>query len=774
MSSSPAIQKTRILQRALPGLAGICLLTIMSCGQKVTSSTTKRSLVQVSTEAGPLPAAGSANRLLNEQSAFLRNHAQDAVDWYPWGDEAFAKARAENKILLVSIGYASCPWSQKMQQESFTDPETARFMNRHYVNILVDREERPDVNNSYLHFLFYKYNQSGWPLHMWLTPEGLPVFGGVYFPKYSETDVPSWGLTIEHVANTFRDDPAYIKRQADTVVKEYLTGYRKYWKGTDKKLTPEALAGAFNMQRSMYDPVNGGFSAAPKFPQPHLLNYLMFYATRLGNDQMGHADKAREMLKTTLDAIMKGGITDHLGGGLHRYSTDIYWAIPQFEKMLYDQGLIGESLVNASVLLDRPDYADSARAVLRYADTELGHPEGGFYCAEGSSSPTQKGAAELTDGAYYAWKLDEIKAAAGPAAMPLLTLAWGLDERGNVPIDSPVRNRFPNVNVIRMDKSLAEIARISRKTEEEVSVILNQAREKLLETRKKRPRPILDDKVVVSWNGTMISALARASMVLDEVPLRDRAIRAADFILQRLRRPDGTLIHAFLDGPSAASGYSEDYAMVVRAMIELYQATGEIRWLRSAVELQDKQISLLWDPVDGGFFDGPPQPLLFNRIKSVDESSEFAPNATSTLNLALLGNLLARKDYLEKANKVVGNFGSLMMQTPHGFVRLLQAYDALNTPPVQILVAGSAKAPDRPGLLKALRRCLPYGTVILYLDGGGSQTWLSKGNNALANFQISDSSTTLHLCRNFKEFQTITKAEDVAPALRKAVSMSSP
>ena len=745
-------------------------LALTSCGQREASTTIKREEVQVATEAGPLPAAGTANRLINEQSAFLRNHAQDPVDWHPWGEEAFAKARSQQKLVLVSIGYASCPWSQKMQEESFADAKVARFMNRHYVNILVDREERPDVNNSYLHFLYWKNKQSGWPLHIWLTPEGLPVFSGVYFPVYSEGGAPSWGLTIEHVANSFAEDPVYVKRQAEIVSKDYLKEYKKFWKGEETPLKPEVVAAAFDKLRSVYDPVNGGFSGAPKFAQPQALNYLMSYAARLGADRMGRSGEAKQMLATTLDAIMRGGLHDQLGGGLHRYSTDIYWAVPQFEKMLYDQGFMAETLVNAAVTLGRAEYADAARATLQYADGELGHPEGGFYCAEGSSSPAKTGNTMMSEGAFYIWQMPEIEAVVGTEAMPLLKNAYGLDERGNIPIDSPVRSRFPAANIFKWERPLSEVVKASGKPVGEVDRLLKQATAKLLAARKKRPRPLLDDKVLASWNGTMISALARAGWVFDDPALRDRAVRAAEFILTKLRREDGSLIHAFLDGPSAAPGYAEDYAQVIRSLLDLYEATGTTRWLKTAVELQDKQVELLWDTEDGGFYDGPPQALLFNRMKSVDESTEFAPVAVSAQNLVRLGHLTGRADYLEKANAVMKIYGSQALRAPAGFLRFLQAYDNLLNPPVQIIISGAPDAPDRAAMLSALRRSVPYGRVLLYLDGSPDQAWLAEGNPALTKLTVVPGRTTVHFCRNFVVEKSVSAAEELGPVLLKALA----
>ncbi len=755
-------------------VGGSLLLWGVSCGRREVGSAAPREAVKVVTELGPLPSAGAANRLMNEQSAFLRHHAQDPVDWYPWGEEAFAKARAEQKLILVSVGYASCPWSQKMQEDSFRDPATARFMNRHYVNILVDREERPDVNNSYLHFLYWKNKKSGWPLHTWLTPEGLPIFSGVYFPVNSEGESPAWNLTIEYIANNFADDPAYVRQQAERTSKEYLKEYRKYWRATEMVLEPSALGGAFDKLRSVYDPVNGGFSGAPKFTQTQSLNYLMAYAARLGKDRMGRAAEARQMLQTSLDAILKGGIYDHLGGGIHRYSTDIYWVVPQFEKMLYDQGFFAEVLTNAALSLGRRDYLEEARAVLRYADTELGHPEGGFYCAEGSSSPVSEGDATMKEGAFYVWQLAEIEKVVGAEALPLLRRTYGLDERGNLPIDSPARSRFPGANVLRMERSAAEIAREMGRPEAEVQRALGEARAALLEARRKRPRPLLDDKVLASWNGTMVAALARASWVLQDAALGARAGRAAEFILKRLKREDGSLVHAFLDGPSSAPGYAEDYAQVIRGFLDLYESTAEVRWLRAAAELQDKEIAALGDPEDGAFFDGPVQPLVFNRMKSLDETTEFAASAVSAQNLLRLGHTLGRKDYLDQAKTMVASFGSLMQRSPAGFLRMLQAYDGTLQAPLQVVVVGSAEAPDRAEMRAALGQGLPFGRVVLYLDGGEAQAWLAKGNPALQALESPAGRTTVHFCRNFVSQQSFSKASELVPALEKAVAQGIP
>lgn len=764
----------RVSCSGLPSVAGAgavalaLALSLGACGRGEVSSTTKRARASVSAEAGALPASGAAKRLEKEQSVFLRRHGQDPVDWLPWGAEAFARAKAENKLMLVSIGYSSCPWSQKMQDETFTDPAVARFMNAHFVNVLVDREERPDVNNIYLNFLFWKKKESGWPLHMWITPDGLPVFSGVYFPTTPDGNQPSWTQTIEHVANSWVDDPGYVHQQAVEVMKGYLREYRKLWKTQDgATLTPEAQALCFEKLRAVFDPVNGGFTPAPKFAQPHALDFLVNYSVRLGEDRVGRRKDALNILTVTIDHLVRGGIFDQLGGGFHRYSTDIYWAMPQFEKMLYDQGYMASALTEAGVALNRPDWLEIVRETLRYADQELGQPDGAFCSAQSSSSPASAGGKALAEGEYYLWQFDEIKEVAGTAAMPLLRAVYDVDDQGNIPIDSPVRSRFPKANSLRVVQPLNEAARSLNLDPAAAARTLSTAKAALLETRKARPHPLLDNKIITSWNGAIVSGFARAGWALNDPALIARAEKAADFILTRLRRGDGTLIHTFLENASAAPGYAEDYALVIRGLLDLYEATGSAKWLTAAASLQDKQNELLWDQEDGGFFDAPQQPLVFNRMKSVDESTEFAPCAASASNLARLGNLLNRPEDLKKGQAMLKTFGGLAQRAPAGFLRFMLAADLLQRPPLQIVVTGAADAPDRAAVLAALRKRPTSGTVRIYLDGNGSggKADSPASNPALAKLTSPAGRTTVHFLRNFESVHSISEPSQIQPWL---------
>ncbi|RYD33694.1 MAG: thioredoxin domain-containing protein, partial [Verrucomicrobiaceae bacterium] len=366
MQNNPPLPQTpRWLSRArlTAGAAGLAAaaLSLAACGPGKVNTSIKRERAEVRRETGELPPAGTAKRLEREQSVFLRRHAKDPVDWYPWGAEAFAKAQAEGRLVLVSIGYASCPWSQRMQDETFSDPVTARFMNRHFVNVLVDCGERTEVNNIYINFLFWKSRQSGWPLHLWLTPEGLPVFSGNYFPAKSSGNQAAWNPIIEHIQNSYADDPAHVQGKALEVVREYGREYRKLWKSTGAPPASAAQAACFDRLRSMFDPVHGGFTQAPKFALPYALEFLLNYTARLGEDRVGRKKEAENMLSVSLSNLARGGIHDQLGGGFHRYSMDIYWAVPQFEKMLYDQGALAGVLAEAAVTLNRPEYLETVR-----------------------------------------------------------------------------------------------------------------------------------------------------------------------------------------------------------------------------------------------------------------------------------------------------------------------------------------------------------------------------------------------------------------------------
>ena len=725
----------------------------------------------VTAESGALPSAGMGRRLAGEQSLFLRNHAEDPVDWYPWGEEAFARAARENKQILLSIGYFSCPWSRRMQTESFADPAVARFMNSHFINVLVDREEWPEVNNVLLQYVFSvsRGAMSGWPLHVWLTPRGHPCDQGIYFPPAPQTGSPeTWRAILERRANEWEIDSALVTRKAEGLVGDYKRGQRKLWSAEAAPESAAAFDRAFEKLSIIHDPVNGGFTKAPKFPQPAVLDFLLTYARRQQGAVFGRSDSAREMVGITLDHILRGGIVDQLGDGLHRYSTDSYWAVPQFEKMAYDQGLMAGTLLRAAAELNQPRYADAARRLLAYADRTLSHPDGGFYCAQASTDMLSADPEEQVEGAYYFWTMEEIRAAAPPETLPVLTHVFALGERGNLPIDSPMRGRFPNQNLPRREKTVSEAAAALNLDAAAAETLYQKGAAALLEARGKRPAPGVDRKILTSWNGALISSFVAAGVALDDPALTARGARAAEFILKNMMLPDGSLAHAFLDARSAAPGCSEDYGAMVRALLDLHEATGATRWLDTAVKLQDKLVELLWDDAEACFYDTVEIPHMILRMRSVDESSELAPMTQCVANLARLAHGAGRPDYLEKLKACRDRYAGAASRAPAGFLRFLTACDVLEHPPLQIFIDAPAGSPAAAALVRAASAGAPAGRVIVFVSDPALRKTVTTGHAALeAALAQAAAAPRAVVCRNHEPIATETDPAALRALLEK-------
>lgn len=768
--------------------AAVC--TLSSCGKSDNIQEKKPELAP-SSEAGPLPEPGKANRLLKEQSSFLRRHAQDPVDWYPWGEEAFARAKAETKPVLLVIGYASCPWTERMTRESYRDPVMARFMNRHFINVLVDREERPDVNNAYLNFHFLTTRKSGWPLHVWLTPEGLPMSAGIYFPPHSESGNPSWELTISHRAKVWEEfrptELSTTREKVRAYSDEYLLRINQTPErpaealpGQENKVYPTKLTApldeftaraCFTTVAGLFDPVNGGFTKQPKFLSPFVLEFLLGYAASVRNDQFGSQKEALRMIEVTLRGLGNGAMRDHLAGGFHRYSRDYYWAVPQFEKMLYDQGYLSSTLLRAGLATGRREFLKWAEDALDYTCRDLAHPEGPFYCAEGSFSSTgmESNSPLIDDGSYYVWKLDEITALLSPEQLRAVTPLWKLGESGNVPIDAPDWKAFKGLHTVREVVTPAEAARISGLAEADVIRLAGEARTKLLEARLKRPRPLRDDKVITSWNGTAIAALAEAGWVLGREDFLKRAVTAANFVLTKLRNPaTGELIHAYLDGGSPAPGFSEDYALTVSACLSLYESTGDLQWLDAASGLMEKHIELLRDDLTGLFFDGPKQPLVFHRIRSYDESTELSPSSTALLNMLRLHSLRPRPagqpSYAELADKAFSEVGPVVKSSPTAYIRMLMAWEMKRNPPVQIIVDGTPDDPATKALTDAIRQQSRTGSVLIHLNSPEAREKLTAAAPALKD--LPSGKPAIHFCRDWKLLQSATTPEQAVQQMQ--------
>jgi uncharacterized protein len=581
------------------------------------------------------------NALASQTSPYLRQHAENPVDWQPWGPEALAAARAREVPLLVSIGYSSCHWCHVMEHESFEDAQVAALMNEEFVCVKVDREERPDVDALYMEAVQGMTGHGGWPLNVFLTPEQTPFYGGTYFPPEPRHGMPSWTQVLQAIAETWRENAAEIRAGGERI-REQLTRAARMEPSTEPFDTG-ALDTAVAVLRGSFDAVNGGFGGAPKFPQTPVLEFLLRHGER-------------EMSLATLRAMAAGGIHDQLGGGFHRYSVDASWTVPHFEKMLYDNALLARAYLHghrSDPAADDQDLAGVCRATLDWALREMRGPEGGFYSALDADS-------EGVEGRYYVWRAEELKDLLSDDADA--AIGWlGVSEEGNF-VDP--HHPEPGLNVLT-DRSPA--TRPDTAARERI-------RARLLEARADRTRPGLDDKRLTSWNALMIAALADAGSVLDEPRYLDAAAQCAEFILRELCDADGRLLRTYSEGRARIGGYLEDYAFLLEALIVLFEATCEERWLTEARAIAAQTIERFADPERGGFFSTPTDgEELIARRKVLDDSPIPSGASSAALGLLRLAQITGEESYEVHALGVLRLLHEIAPQHPSSFGHLLRA-----------------------------------------------------------------------------------------------------
>ena len=590
------------------------------------------------------------NRLAREKSPYLLQHADNPVDWFPWGDEAFAKARGENKPIFLSIGYSTCHWCHVMAHESFESAEVAAVMNREFVNIKVDREERPDVDRVYMTFVQATTGGGGWPMSVWLTPELKPFVGGTYFPPEDRWGQPGFAKVLERIAAAWKQDHEKISEQGTKIIAALAEAQSGAAPNT-AVLGPETLDAAYQQIARSYDAHEGGFGGAPKFPRPVTLNFLTRVYARAPKSESGR--HALEMNLFTLRKMAAGGMHDHLGGGFHRYSVDAYWHVPHFEKMLYDQAQLAVAYLDAFQITREPLFEEVARDILDYVRRDMTAKEGGFFSAEDADSeipgsPERK----KREGAFYVWDKEEIDAALGPSA-EVFNFHYAVKAEGNVPSGGDPHGEFTGKNILIELGSVAATAKHFGKDETEVREILAKSRATLLALRAKRSRPHLDDKIITAWNGLMISAFARGAQLLDDPHYLQGATRAATFIRTQLydeSRP--VLVRNYREGRSAVEGFADDYAFVIQGLLDLYEASFDVGWLRFAIELQETQDRLFFDQERGGYFSGAGNdPSILLRLKEDNDSAEPAASSVAALNLLRLAQIRNDASAYERAEK---------------------------------------------------------------------------------------------------------------------------
>jgi uncharacterized protein YyaL (SSP411 family) len=686
-------------------------------------------------------AAMKPNRLINEKSPYLLQHAYNPVDWYPWGPEAFEKAKKENKPILVSIGYSTCHWCHVMEHESYEDPDVAALMNKYLVNIKVDREERPDVDKIYMTAVSAMTGQGGWPLNMFLTPDLQPIYGGTYFPPTARWGQPAWKEVVTHIGETWQSAPDKHKMiDAAARITEALKSYAA--------VSHEALEGnaswldqGYQSFKATYDSKKGGFGDAPKFPMPVYHNFLLRYYART------HNKEALEMSLHTLRKMAKGGIYDQLGGGFARYSTDENWHVPHFEKMLYDNAQLAVNYLEAYQITHDDDFKRIAQETLAYIQRDMTHPEGGFYSAEDADSLSSVDAKEKTEGAFYVWESSEIPKIIGEKAGAVFAYRYGVQEGGNATHDP--HGEFVHKNILYLAHSIPETASEYHLSESETTKLLDDAKRKLFDARSHRPRPHLDDKIISGWNGLMISAFAKAYQVLGEASYLESAQRSATFLRKNLYdSKTRELSRRWRDGGHDVQGIADDYAFVVQGLLDLYEADFDPQWLDWATELTEEQNKRFYDVGKGGFFMTAvdQDKHLLMRVKEDSDNVEPSASSVAVLNLLRLAQYIDHKDFLEAAEKTLKAFGTMLKETPRALPQLLVALDFALTEPRQIVIAGNPGAEDTKALFKVLHQHFIPVKIVILADGGPAQKHLAEKLDFIADMRPINSHAAAYVC----------------------------
>lgn len=665
------------------------------------------------------------NRLINEKSPYLLQHAHNPVDWYPWGDEALAKAKAEDKPIFLSIGYSTCHWCHVMERESFEDEEVAALLNEGYISVKVDREERPDIDHIYMNACQAMTGQGGWPLTVLLTPEKKPFFAGTYFPKKGRWGLPGLVEILTQVGQKWEQERDRVQEAGEEVLE--LMGPRLGLQ-SGASLNRDVLDMAYQQLKDRFDHEYGGFGQAPKFPSPHNLMFLLRYWKRSGEKE------ALTMVERTLQAMYRGGLFDHVGYGFSRYSTDQKWLVPHFEKMLYDNALLALAYLEAYQVTGSNFYARVARKIFTYILRDMTSPEGGFYSAEDADS-------EGVEGKFYLWTPGEVGEILGEDAGEVFCRQYDIAPGGNFEGKS-----IPNL----IHNPLENEAPASGQESGDYRAHLDVLRKKLFVAREERVRPFKDDKILTSWNGLMIAALARGGAVLEEPGYTRAAERAAGFILSRLRRENGRLLARYRDGEAAIPAYLDDYAFITWGLLELYGAGFEPRFLRDALTLTHQALDLFRDRQHGGFFFyGADAEELIARPKEIYDGALPSGNSVMLLNLLRLARLTGDETLRDEAERQVLAFAGVVAEYPQAYSFFMMGLDFYLGPVREIVIAGKSGDALAERMLKATQRRFMPETVVVFNPADGAGTDLAEMAPYLGEQRSPDGRTTAYVCQNY-------------------------
>jgi uncharacterized protein YyaL (SSP411 family) len=698
------------------------------------------------------------NQLINETSPYLLQHAHNPVDWYAWGDEAFKKAKDEDKPVLVSIGYSACHWCHVMEHESFENEATAAIMNEHFISIKVDMEERPDVDQIYMMFVQLTTGRGGWPMNVFLTPDKLPFFGGTYFPPVNRYNMPSWQQILVSVADAYRNKRDELMTSVVDILGEMRrVGISEF---SPAGLSTELLDSAFASFDRSFDATNGGFGGAPKFPPAMSLEFLLRYWKRTGNE------RALEIVKKTAQKMANGGIYDQLGGGFHRYSVDAVWLVPHFEKMLYDNAQLIRIYLHLYQITKDEFFRRTATETLEYVRREMFDPSGGFYSTQDADS-------EGVEGKFFVWTPTEVVEILGEGDGGIFNFYYDVSEEGNFEEKNILNVKNPVATAPGSDTS--EVAKALKISESDLTAILERGRKKLFTEREKRIKPFRDEKVLTAWNGLMLAAFAEASAVLDNKEYLEVAKQNADFILANLQKPvgmegrdiqlesatlaDPKLLRTWKDGRAKLNAYIEDYANLADGLVDLFQVSGEVRYLKEAKRLADLMITEFWDEENGGFFfTANDHEELIVRTKDFYDNATPSGNSVAADVLLKLAKLTSDEKYERFASTVLRLAAAQLKRHPQGFGRTLSAIEFFLGDSKEIVLMG-----DEDGNLgREVWSEYRPGKVVVPANGSTESEMipLLQGRAAI------DGKPTAYVCENFACRMPVKTVEELNEQLQ--------
>jgi len=665
----------------------------------------------------------NSNHLISEKSPYLLQHVHNPIDWYPWDETAFKKAKAEDKPIFLSIGYSTCHWCHVMEKESFEDIEVANLMNDVFVSIKVDREERPDIDKIYMEFCQMLTGSGGWPLTIIMTPEKKPFFAATYIPKQNKSGRIGMIELIYRVKDLWLNKRNDVLQSSENISQLFL---KQNVSTPDKDLEESILDLTFDHLRQLYDIANGGFGTSPKFPSMHNLYFLLRYYKRTKNDY------ALKMVEKTLEAMSAGGIWDHLGFGFHRYSTDEKWIVPHFEKMLYDQALVSIGYIEAYQATRNEKFKTIAEEIFTYVLRDMTSELGGFYSAEDADS-------EGVEGKFYAWTKDEIR-----KIFPKQESAMLIDIF-NIGISN-----LESGSVLYANKPLEEIASKYNLSLEDLNKFIQDAINKMFYERKKRIHPFKDDKILTDWNGLMISALAMGARAFENKIYKKAAIDATDFIINNLITKDGLLLHRYRDGQSAVEATLDDYTFFTMGLLELYQTTFNILYLKTATDLNKYLIENFWDNENGGFyFTKIDNSIAGFRKKDIYDGAISSGNSIALLNLIKLSRITADSDLEDKALKIIKVFSETIKKAPEAYTQLISSFDFITGPSFEIVIVGDNNSNETKKILKAVNLAFIPNKVVILKTIDSLENKIAETPDFIKDLKMINNKSTIYVCSSF-------------------------